>query len=208
MKNTIIALVVFFTTLCFSQESDSDLVKKTFQTYKSSILNNEGAEAANQVDKRTLGYYKDILEKTKTADSTEVEALGLLDKLMILTIRHRASKEDIMSFNGKELFIYAIRNGMVGKNSVQGLGIGEVKIDGDFAKAQILNNGQAVPLYFHFYKENGDWKIDLTSLFPASTDAFKNVVKQSGQSENQFILNVLGMLTGEKPNNTIWKSLN
>lgn len=82
----------------------------------------------------------------------KLNSLGLLDKLMVFTIRHRASKEDILSFDGKRLLIYAIREGMVGKNSVVNNSIGEVEIDGDFAKGQFMTSGQKTPYYFHFYK--------------------------------------------------------
>ena len=186
---------------------EKDAVKEAFNNYKSAILNDKGEEAVNHVDSRTIAYYSDILEKTKTADSTSVESLELMDKLMVFAIRHRTSKEKILSFDGKELLVHAIQEGMVGKNSVANNSIGEVTIDGDFAKGQFIANGQAAPFFFHFYQESGDWKVDLTSIFPPANMAFQQMVDQSGQSENEYLFMLLGMLTGKEPGAEIWETI-
>ncbi len=192
----------------YGQESEGELVKKSFDNYKTGVLNDKGVEAVNFVDSRTIKYYSYILGLVKTADSTKVETLSILDKLMVFSIRHRTSKEDILSFDGKSLLIYAIKSGMVGKNSVANISIGDVTIDGNFAKGQLVANGQKAPFYFHFYKEDGLWKIDLTSLFPISTNTFKKMADDSGQNQNEYLFSLLEMITGKKPGFEIWKPIN
>ena len=194
--------------LAYGQKSEEKLVKKSFDNYKTAILIDKGDEAVKYVDSRTIKYYSDILELVKTADSTKIETLSILDKLMVFSIRHRTSKEDILSFDGKSLLVYAIKSGMVGKNSVANNSIGDVTIDNDFAKGQFIANGQKAPFYFHFYKEDGPWKIDLTSLFPVSTMAFKKMADDSGQNQNEYLFSLLEMITGKKPGTEIWKPIN
>lgn len=201
-------LLVALSTSCVAQKKEKKLIKKVFVNYKSAILNDRGDEAVNYVDSRTIKYYDDILELVKNADSAKVNSLSLIDKLMVFSIRHRTLKEDILSLDGRKLLIYAIKNGMVGKNSVANNSIGNIIVDNTFAKGQFIVNGQAVPFYFHFYKEDEQWKIDLTSLFSASTIAFKNMIKESGQSDNEYLFMLLETLTGEKPGVEIWKSIN
>lgn len=201
-------LLMSCTTLAFAQKSEEKLVKKAFDSYKTSILNDKGEEAVKYVDSRTVKYYGDILELVKSADSAKIETLSILDKLMVFTIRHRTSKEDIRSFNGEKLLVYAIKSGMVGKNSVANNSIGDVTVDGSFAKGQLIANGQAAPFYFNFYKEEQQWKVDLTALFPVSTNAFKKVAAESGQPENEFLFTILESLTGRKPGKEIWQTVN
>ena len=193
--------------IAYGQKSEEKLVKKSFDNYKTAILNNKGDEAVKYVDSRTIKYYSDILELVKTADSTKVETISILDKLMVFSIRHRTSKEDILSFDGKSLLVYAIKSGMVGKNSVANNSIGDVTIDNDFARGQFIANGQKAPFYFHFYNEDGQWKIDLTSLFPVSTMAFKKMADDSGQNQNEYLFSLLEMITGKKPGTEIWKPI-
>lgn len=200
-----LALIVFIS--CSAQKKEEKAVRKSFDDYKSAILNDKGEEAVNYVDSRTISYYSEILNTTINADSLTVNSLVLMDKLMVLIIRHKTTKEDILSFDGRGLLIYAIDEGMVGKNSVANSIIGEVKIDGDFAKGQLIANEQKTPIYYHFYKEKGEWKIDLTSIFSIGTMAFKKMVDESGQEENEYLYMLLEMSTGKKPSADIWKQI-
>jgi hypothetical protein len=207
MKKTLCIFVLLVVFTSFGQENQEKTIQKVFENYKSAILNDKGIEALNFVDSRTIAYYDDIIKKIKTADSITIESYTILDKLMVLAIRHSASQEEIMNMNGKSLFVYAIDNGMVGKNSVQNNSIGRVQIDDAFATGQFLVNGQETSINFHFYLENNNWLIDLTSIFPISTTAFKQMISSSGKTENETLLMILELMTGEKPTNSIWHPL-
>ena len=203
-----ILLLLLTGQLTYGQKSEEKLVKKSFDNYKSAILNDKGEEAVKYVDSRTIKYYSEILELVKTADSSKIETLSILDKLMVFSIRHRTDKNDILSFDGETLLVYAIKSGMVGKNGVVNNSIGEVIIESEFAKGQFITNGQKTPFYFHFYKEEGQWKIDLTSLFPVSTMAFKKMVDESGEDQNDYLFSLLEIITGRKPGPEIWQPIN
>jgi hypothetical protein len=191
----------------FAQKGEEEFVRKAFDNYKSAILNDKGEEAVRFVDSKTIKYYNDILDLVRNADSSKVETLSILDKLMVFSIRHRTSKEDILSFDGKTLLIYAIKSGMVGKNSVANNTIGEVTIDGNFAKGQFVVKEQKAPFFLHFYKEDQQWKMDLTSLFTISTSAFKKMADDSGQNENEYLFDLLETITGKKPGPGIWQPI-
>lgn len=188
-------------------QNQEDLVKEAFNNYKSSILNDKGKDAVNYVDTNTIKYYEKILELVKNANHKEISSLSLLDKVMVVLIRHTISKEDILSFDGRKLLIYAIENGMVGKDSVMNNSIGKVSVDQNFAKGEMLVNGKKSSVYSHFYKENGVWKVDLTSIFDVSNMAFKKMVEESGETEDDFIFLIIESSSGKKPNSNIWEPL-
>ena len=192
----------FFGTSAQSTEQNS--VKQTFTSYKKAILDGHGSEAVKWVDKNTLSYYEKMLAVTLNGDSAEVTALPLMDKLTVLSLRHRIPKNDIKNFDGKQLFVYSIDKGMVGKNSVMNVDIGEVKVEGNSADGQLVSNGQGSPLYFGFSKEEGQWKLDLTSLFGPTTEGLKKMLSDQGMTENQFIFQALEMMSGKPVTNEIW----
>jgi hypothetical protein len=210
MKQTFLVLTFLLTYTGFThgQKREEKLVRKSFDSYKSAILNGEGKKAVQYVDSRTIQYYSHLLDLVKTADSVKVESLSILDKLMVFSIRHRTPREEVLSFDGTGLFVYAINSGMVGKNSVANNTIGDVSLDHDFAKGQLVVLGDKAPFYFHFYKEAKQWKLDLTSLFSVSTTAFKKMADESGQNENDFLFLLLEKLTGNKPTRQIWEPVN
>lgn len=197
-------LLFLLPTLTTAQQTEELKVKKTFDAYKSAILNDKGEEAVEQVDTKTITYYGNILEKVKTADSLQIDKLSLMDKLIVLVIRHRIPKEEIMTTNGKQLLVTAIKMGMVGKSSVINNEVGVVKVNGNFASGELLVRGQKTPLAFEFHKESGAWKLDLTALFPAGEAAFHQMVKQSGEPENEYLLSLIELTTSKEPEAEVW----
>lgn len=205
LKNFTILLVL---TMAFNvglaQKKQEKRVRKSFESYKDAILNDKGAKAVACVDSRTIKYYSEILETSKSADSASVNALGLLDKLMVLTIRHRATKEQILGFDGSGLFVFAVESGMVGKNSVAHNSVGDVEISGTFAKGRLLSYGDESPFYFHFYLEEEVWKLDLTSAFQLAAPGFRKMQEQSGKEENEYVLYLLELVSDRKPASAVW----
>lgn len=104
----LIILFLLFAGFSNAQKSEEKAVRNSFDLYKSAILNDEGEKAINQVDSRTVAYYSNILDHVRNADSMKVETLSILDKLMVFSIRHRTSPEEIKSFDGRSLLVYAI----------------------------------------------------------------------------------------------------
>jgi hypothetical protein len=129
-------LLLFFLFVISSngQTGKEALVKQAFDDYKSAILNDKGEDALKYINSRTIKYYTEIIDLVKNADSAQVNSLSLIDKITVFSIRHRATREEILAMGGTDLFVYAIKKGMVGKNSVANNSIGKVTIDGAFAK--------------------------------------------------------------------------
>lgn len=202
---SLVAGITCFFSVCVGQSPDQKLVKQCFNNYKSAILNDKGTEAVKFVDSRTIQYYGDILDLVKNADSAAVDSLNIMDKLMVFMIRLKTSREELLSFNGESLFAYAVNSGLVGKNSVSNNTVGAVTINKNFAKAQFVMDGKSQPIYFHFYKEKAQWKIDLTSLFPMANAAFQNMADESGQGTNEYLLSLLEILNGKKPGSQVWQ---
>ncbi|WP_336513834.1 hypothetical protein [Pollutibacter soli] len=201
----ILIAFIFFSVNLLGQTAEGKAVKECFEKYKAAIMNDKGEDAANWVDQNTINYYSSVLAKVRNADSATVDQLSLLDKLMVFSIRHRARVEEIKTMDGKGLIVYAIKNGMVGKNSVARNSIGDITINGKKAKGQVLVNDEKTPLYFEFNKEYEVWKMDLTSIFPVSEKAFRGMIDESGETENEFLFRVLKMLTNRDVTGDIWK---
>jgi hypothetical protein len=190
-----------------SQKKEEKRVRKSHKKYTDAILNDQGAEAVKYVDSRTVTYYSDILNTTLHADSTTIEGLGILDKMMVLLMRHKMSADELLSFDGKSLLIHAVNLGMVGKSGASKIKIGKVTIKGNFASAEIISGGKVLPYSYDFYKEGKTWKIDLTSSFPAVSVAFKQVAQSTEMSENEFIFEIMELASAKKVSQDVWNKI-
>lgn len=204
-------LMIFFATVLSvsspAQQKEEEAVKNCFAQYKAAILESDGAGAQKWVDQNTLDYYQKMLKLAISADSATVAEASFMDRMTIFTARHRIPANEALAMQGDDFFIYAIDEGMVGKNSVMNVDIGTVKVEGNFATGQLQSGGQPAPFSFHFYKKDGGWKVDLTSLFNVSNKAMKQMAAGSGMSENDFIFHMLEILTGSRPGVAVWRPL-
>lgn len=182
--------------LISSQDKERAAVKEAFENYKKEILAGKGEQAVDYLDKTTIGYYEQILDLALHAPGDELDKKSIIDRLNVYSARHRVAVDRMKTMSGRDFIVYAIDNGMIGKNSVAAISIGDVTIDGTSAKGQAVANGTPTPMYFSFNKEDGVWKLDITSIFPITTDALKKVVANSDLSEDEFIFKALEMVSG------------
>lgn len=205
MKRTII----FYTFLLISwtalAQDDARVVREVFEKYKEAVLASKGDDAVKYVDTNTIRYFDRILNDVKTADSASLVRKSLVDRLMIFTIRHKAAADDIAAFDGRQLFVYAINTGIVAKNAIQNNGVGEIRIDGNKANGQFIFFGQKAPFHFEFNNEEGQWKMDLTSVFPMTEVGIRRFMGQTGLNENDYLLGMLEMVSGSRPGPQVWR---
>lgn len=203
-KLTILTLAFLFilTVSTFAQRSEEESIKKVYESYSKFAFNENGEKAVKLLDSRTISYYDMILENVKNADSLKLESLSLDDKITVLLTRYQTPKEDILKFNGTSYFIYAINNGTVSKNSVDGsLTLGKITVDGKFAKGQIFADGIASSHFAHFYKERGKWRYSLLSNINSGT--FLQEISNALGGEKELI-NTIFSLNTPYQNKDIW----
>lgn len=203
MRLKILAICLFAAVTALAQSSEADQVKACFRGYKSAILEKKGAVAAKFANQNTIDYYEKMRRVSLDADSAKTEDLELLDKILVLVVRHKLLRVDIEPLDGVGFFRYAIDMGMVGEESVKNLEIGVVEVKGNTAIGGITVGGGPTPLAFQFTKE-GSWKIDITSIFDVTSTALAQVIQSSGATENEFIFQLLYQLNGESPGDSIW----
>jgi len=208
MKRLICTLfaIVVLSSFGFAQKEEKR-VRKSFESYKNSLLGGQGREAIKYVTSSTLNYYDRELQLIISGDSSTIDKLSVMDKLTVFIARHKIPHDTLTRMTGIDFFIYAIDNGMIGKNSVATAEIGDVQVDGETAKGQMISNGEKIPLYFQFFKESSEWKVDLTSIFPQTNEAFKKMLSQEGVSENDYLFQLLESVSGRKVTHEIWRPI-
>ncbi|ODS23226.1 hypothetical protein AB835_10025 [Candidatus Endobugula sertula] len=180
--------------------TDEEMVKWTFATYVNAVTNDKGILAYSSVDKNTRDYYDYVYKVSMDLSNENFSSISILDKIHILTVRYMISEDKLSKMNGEKLFIYAVNNGWVDKSRLLGISIGNVHIKEDFASGQVIVGGQPMPLNCHFYKEQGEWKIDVNIIAKWGESLFIQQQKLSGLSEDEFVFQVLKEMSRGKFN--------
>ena len=188
-------------------EKDSIEVMSAYEGYQYNAINGLSEKAVEFLDSRTISHYADLLEKTIHADSTEVTEVGILDRMILLFVRHMATPGQITDFNGKSFLVFILDNNLLDKRAIKITELEKVTVDGDYARAQISQNGALFDANFSFFKEAGSWKLNLTSQSRPSELNFLRYIESKGLTEEEVINRALNNFTGGKTDLKVWRPL-
>src|SRR5262245_40976229 len=151
------------------QTDDVAAVRALFNQYKTALLTGDGATAARLVDQETFAYFEEIKALTLDGAEDAVRERPFVDRLLIVTMRHELAKEQLQTMDLEGLPKHAIDAGWIGKQSIMGLGIGAITVDGDLATAVAITPSAAPPgqspgtaasseLQYRFVREQNEWR--------------------------------------------------
>ena len=212
MRNAIesLALVVLIFTLSVSllaqrSEPEEAVIRRVFLTYKEAILQQQGQSAVSLVNRATVQYYARMRALALEGHEKDVRQLSPMNKIMVLSLRHRVPIGDLRAMTPEGVFTYAVDQGWIGKNSVLDSDIGRLEVFGNDASADYVKSGKPTPLKYRFTKEDGKWRIDLTALMPVADQAMSVLIKTKGLDEDRFIMDLMESVSGKKVLPSIWQ---
>jgi hypothetical protein len=188
-----------------ASESEEKLIRQAFLNYKGAILEQQGQSAVSLVNRATVQYYSRMKTLALEGEEKEVRQLTPMNKIMVLSLRHRLPVDDLRTMTPEEVFIYAVNQGWIGKNSVLDSDIGQLQVFGNDASGEYVRGGKPTPLKFRLTKEEGNWKIDLTALTPPADQAISLLIKKEGLDEDAFIVGLVESVSGKKVSPSIWQ---
>ena len=163
--------VVAIAAPSLAQDSGAD-VRLAFERYRASVLAGDGPGAVGAVSASTVAYYGRTVDLALDADSADVAALPFMDQVMALTLRHRLTPTVLRGLDGAAALRVGVEKGWVDMDSMEGMDIGEVDIEGDLAIGELVMRGERLEeVWLRFEREGGKWRVDMTSMMEMVSSA-------------------------------------
>lgn len=205
MKALIITLACCIPFIAFASEPEA--VVKTFEGYKSAILEQKGQVAVGLVTKQTVDEYQHYVDWALSADRKTLGALSFINRFQVLLLKQRIPANTLKKLNGRSVFAYAVDRDWIGKNGVIRTTLGNVTVANNRATAEVLIGGKTAPNRFQFAKEDGSWKFDLIQVIRDTDQTLKAAAKQRGTTEDEFMFSLIETVSGRKVEDSIWTPL-
>ncbi|MEB3281396.1 MAG: hypothetical protein VKK42_20980 [Lyngbya sp.] len=187
-----------------SVADDTNTIEQVFADYKSAILASSGDRAVDKLSQSTIDYYGEMRQLAVCESAETVKAESMVNRVQILSMRFRVPTETLVELSDREVVVYSVDRGWIGKESVMKLDVGEVTIEGEEAQAEVVSNGEPTGIKFRFVKETEGWKFDLLSTIELTNQAFEQLAEVQGLKQDEFIFAVLEILEGRTPTEDIW----
>ncbi|HEX8275338.1 MAG TPA: hypothetical protein VF615_22080 [Longimicrobiaceae bacterium] len=183
--------------------AEAEAVRAAMYGYKTAVVRRDGAAAARLVTRRSRDYFARMRDMAVFAPEAQVRAAPPMDRLVILTLRHRVPADELRALTGDAVFAYTIDHGWVGSDAARrppGRIEGEVFGEGDRA---ILREGFQDT---QFVREDGAWRWDMLRLFEEA-GAPKVPGGPGGMTEDEFLISTLETSSGRKVSPSVWQPL-
>ena len=207
MRTILIACLALIVSACSQESAEAEhAIRTTYDKYAQAILERRGADAVKLLDQNTIDYYGQLLNLARSGAEKEVRARSVADKVTTLLLRHRVSSEKLAAMSPHSVFVFIVDSGSINRNAETNNELGHVVVSGDHATGVFVAQGIASQHKYRFSREDGEWKLDLTSLLTAANVAMRRVVEQSGKSEDDFVVQIVELTSGTSVSEDIWKS--
>ncbi|OSZ77974.1 hypothetical protein CAP35_06815 [Chitinophagaceae bacterium IBVUCB1] len=190
-------VVLLFVGGC-KQTEDKKQIKACFNQYKQAAIESDGAKAIQCIDSKTIEFYDSIMYYIINYDSNKIVALPFLEKVTVLTSKFLINNDSLIQFNGRKLFEHSVDIGLISKETIIHLQIDTIVIDKSFAIAYISTRNKKTGIYLTFYKNDGDWKLNLSELFSKLSGTLQQIFIETYEDENTALLNTLEDEYGKK----------
>jgi hypothetical protein len=196
------------------QTDDVAAIRDLFNRYKTALLSGDGATAARLVDTETFAYFDEIKALTLSGTEDVVKKRPFVDRLLIVTMRHELPLDQLRGMDLEGLLKHAIDAGWIGKQSIMGLGIGEITVNGDQATAvAITPTSQAAAdpaassqgLQYRFVRDHGEWRFGFRSLVESINQMIAQLTSQMGTDQDALIFVLVEQLSGRKVLPDVWE---
>lgn len=187
--------------------ADAQAIRLVFQSFQEALLDSNGDLASSLVDQQTNRYHEAMRLLALYGTVNDVRRLRPIDKAMILTIRQMTTVDSLLAMDGRDVFANAVNVGWIGAGAVVQSDLGDLTIVGNTAVAPVRVGEQIAPFEWIFNRETGNWTLNLVSINEASNLAITQVIANSGLSEEEFLLRMVGSMSGRQPSETIFEPM-
>ena len=200
-------LLIAIATAATAKEGAANSVRQAFSQYRAALLKQDGEAAVEVLSQPTVDYYGTMQHLAVCGSAEEIKRQSFIDRMQVLLMRVRVPADDLLAMSGREMLIYAIEQGWIGRSDVVSASVGEVSITGGTAVGQHVVQGQPSQAKFHFVNEAGVWKLDLLPTIEASGQAMSIVAKQQGRPENELLGQLMTLVTQKQLKTADWQPI-
>ena len=197
-----VLLILLLSSCGESRNKQRAEVRQTFHQFREAFFARDAGTAASYLSQRTFDYYERVISLACNEDDAGLSTLPPLELFSCLVLRHRYPGEKLRRLDSRNLVLESFDRMVFPAGAPHFLDIGPIRIitPGEEAAASVL----LAPDEWHedvlvtFRRENGEWKMDLTSVFDALAGKIEPHLRNSSSSRAERALYYLQMHENEQ----------
>ncbi|HEX6749830.1 MAG TPA: hypothetical protein VF092_21235 [Longimicrobium sp.] len=181
-------------------------VLEAYRAYLRAIQSHDGNAAAALVTPAVLAFYGDVQQLALYAPAAEVRALPLMQRLMVLSLRHRWEPARLRAATPAELFAAEAVN-TPSDTTTQPRA---PSVSNGVATVALEQGGRRTSLRMGFVRDRGTWRVDLLPLLAGTGCILRGRMRLQGiprERDDELLLRMLEMSSGRPVKPGVWNPL-
>jgi hypothetical protein len=183
---------------------DEAAIRDTFEAYRTALLELDGDAVVDLVTYESIGYYGELADLAGTAGPEEIGERAILERTTVALLRVEYPVAELAAYDGAEMLAFSVDEGLVDNGSVVDNELGDVRIVGDQAYAELVVRSVPSGVDFEFKRLGGEWLFNLIPTIRLGNLAVTQAARESGLDENEFIFDLVEVETGVRVDATIF----
>ena len=195
--------------------ADKQAIQVVWENYDRANVEKDGNTAAGLFTKNTIAHYDKVLKLGLNAKLAECQSLPPHQWAEVVMMRNRGKRSMLGLLNGHGYIVFATQQGWYADSGGQ-LSLKKIKVTGDSANGVLYDKEleeayrqsqwqralagrrsrylfgsrmEKPPEYpVAFARENGQWRLDETSLYPTFDAMWKEAARWEGMSVHEYII--------------------
>jgi hypothetical protein len=152
IRSIVIGFLPASAASCSGGDAQAD-IEKTFQKYRTALLNGDGEAAWDVLDSQTTKFYSNALQDALALPKSELERFSFVHKFTVLRLRQEFRNPILQGLTGKAVFVIGVTNGWISVSEVKALKtLHKISVQGRNAIG-FLPQAPETPAFFSFRKE-------------------------------------------------------
>lgn len=180
-------------------------IREAFEQYRTALINKDGESALGIIYSLHVEWYEQLLTDALNLEYSELNSLELIQKFLILRLRHEFSQEELQSLKGEDVIIISVERGWLGLANIEQLEISEIDVGLSPGDAFVTFEGLPPSAGILFIREGGrHWKVSLYHFQRQGNEELEQLIKESRLPEDEYFSSLLEFLSDKQVDERIF----
>jgi hypothetical protein len=201
----LISLLLISILLPGCEDPSAPEIRASFDEINRLFDTREGEKAVALLAPPSIRQYDQWLPYARSATRDQIAALPAVDRAEILMMRHRLTRSELETLDGRAYLILGTNRGWFATDSNSAdIQLGRIRVRDTTASAEIIDDGERSNATYNFELIDGVWRLDWVGIDALFNEWVAEAAAEYGVTEDEILVSQEEMDSGANVREDIW----
>ncbi|MBL8990386.1 MAG: hypothetical protein JNJ48_02265 [Phycisphaerae bacterium] len=199
-----ISMFLVFAGGCDKHAEDKQAIRAALEANRQAIIARDADGFIKSMSEGSLEWFDRVLRLARTGSRSDVQALRPIDRALIIALRNRVPRKDLMKFDARSFITWAMELGWWDAGAEDEETVGSIRVLATTATVKMKLDGRRTDREVGLVKEGDAWKLDMGDGARQYDRRFREAMDRYRLDENRTILQLETFMSGREARDDLW----